>query len=158
MTAASPPPVHLLPWTELARFGVPVFRVSLRPIFYNGEVIPVGTVLTPEVSQALLSNTTRLRQYYEQRRIVPVDGYLLPADAARRVNEEARNRTARAVDDEEDEDEQDEEEDDEYAPLLLSSTAPLPIAEESGTPQPAQTPASYTPGRKNKKHHNRNRR
>jgi hypothetical protein len=142
--------VYLLPWEQLTRFAVPVFRVVRRDLLYDGEVLPVGTVLTPEVATGLLSRPVRLRRFYEQRLIEPVEGHISLADAARRVKQ-----VAAGIKQEQDfgrprPDDEDDEDDDE--PLAALSLPALPVAEESPTSAPVSPPPSsgYTPGRKKK--------
>lgn len=158
MTAAS---IHILPWDQLVRFGIPSFRVCRRALFYNGEVIPVGTILSPEVL-----TTQRMKQFYEQRMLVPVDGYVKPADAARRVKKEAAGRgkpqpsslaaSGRPKPDEDEDDDQDED-----TPLLNIPVAatPLVVAEEEDespeSPVVQPTRGTYVPSNKKK---DRNRR
>jgi hypothetical protein len=65
----------LIPWNVLTRDGIPALKVARRP-FAVGEVgeaeLPVGALFDPELFPPQIRKT-RLRQFYEQRRLEPVD-------------------------------------------------------------------------------------
>ncbi|HEY1898130.1 MAG TPA: hypothetical protein VGG62_17755 [Terracidiphilus sp.] len=62
----------LMPWHTLTRDGIPPLKVARRP-FEIGEVtVPVGETLNPELFPLDIRGT-RLRQFYEQRLLEPVD-------------------------------------------------------------------------------------
>lgn len=63
---------QLIPWTDLTRTGIPALKVALRPLVIGEVTIPVGQTLNPEVFP-LQIRKRRLRQFYEQRRLEPVD-------------------------------------------------------------------------------------
>lgn len=63
----------LIPWSLLTRMdGIPPLKVARRPIVLGEVVIPVGATLDPELFP-LQIRTERLRQFYEMRRLEPVD-------------------------------------------------------------------------------------
>ena len=57
----------LIPWSQLTRTGIPVFRAVRRDIVTGGRIVVVGE----EVPADLFSSRHRMRQLYEQRLIEP---------------------------------------------------------------------------------------
>lgn len=83
--AAIPKILHAVtPWTRLTRYGLPQFRVSRRPLFFNGTTLPVGTIIP--TSHLPLQ---RLRQFHEQRLIVPIPETIVAAPPPGRPAAEA---------------------------------------------------------------------
>lgn len=65
---------ELIPWRDLTRFGIPALKVALRPLVVDSEVtVNVGEVFNAELFPQKI-RAERLRQFYEQRRLEPVDG------------------------------------------------------------------------------------
>jgi hypothetical protein len=63
---------QLVPWNQLTRGGVPALKVSRRPLVVGEVTVGVGEQLNPELFP-LQVRGQRLRQFYEQRRLEPVD-------------------------------------------------------------------------------------
>jgi hypothetical protein len=63
---------QLVPWTRLTRTGIPALKVARRPLTVGGVIVQVGQALDPELFP-LRIRAQRLRQFYEQRRLEPVD-------------------------------------------------------------------------------------
>jgi hypothetical protein len=63
---------ELLPWRTLTRTGVPPLKVCRRPIQAGEVTVPVGATLDPEVFPHQI-RAERLRQFYEMRRLEPVN-------------------------------------------------------------------------------------
>jgi hypothetical protein len=59
----------------LTREGVPALRVARRPLLVGEVTVPVGQTLDPELIPHPI-RALRLRQFYEQRRLEPVNGPL----------------------------------------------------------------------------------
>lgn len=57
--------IRMESWDRLARTGPPVMVVVNKPLPYRGEILPIGAEFNDP------TNPTRLRQFYEQRRIAP---------------------------------------------------------------------------------------
>jgi hypothetical protein len=62
----------LIPWNQLTRMGVPALKVTRRPLVLGEVIVPVGETLDPELLP-LHIRQQRLRQFYEQRLLEPVD-------------------------------------------------------------------------------------
>jgi len=58
----------LTPFTQLIRRGMPEFMVCRQPLLLSGDELQVGDVLPATA----MVNRTRVRQMYEQRRIMPI--------------------------------------------------------------------------------------
>ena len=68
----------LIPWSTLTRLGtIPAMRVIRRPLVVGEVTVPVGAIFDPELFP-LQIRKLRLRQFYEQHRLEPVDA---PADS-----------------------------------------------------------------------------
>ena len=63
---------QLIPWFQLTRTGIPAMKVARRPLTLGEVTVPVGAPLDPELIP-LAIRKQRLRQFYEQRRLEPVD-------------------------------------------------------------------------------------
>jgi hypothetical protein len=64
---------QLVPWSQLIRTGIPALKVALRPLVVNEEVtVGVGQAFDPELFPERI-RARRLRQFYEMRRLEPVD-------------------------------------------------------------------------------------
>jgi hypothetical protein len=63
---------ELVPWTDLTRFGVPPMRVIRRSITIGVTTVEVGQQFDPDLLPASIRRL-RLRQFYEQHRLEPVD-------------------------------------------------------------------------------------
>lgn len=63
---------QLVPWFQLTRTGIPPLKVARRPLVVGEVTIPVGATLDPEIFP-LQIRTQRLRQFYEARRLEPVN-------------------------------------------------------------------------------------
>jgi hypothetical protein len=59
----------LMPWPQLTRNGIPEFRVIRRPLTLSGRVFEVGET----VPFKCVTNRHRLRQFYQQRLVEPVN-------------------------------------------------------------------------------------
>lgn len=64
---------ELIPWRTLTRFSIPPLKVARRPLEIGEITIPVGATLDPELFP-LNIRKERLRQFYEQRRLEPLEG------------------------------------------------------------------------------------
>jgi len=62
----------LIPWSRLTRTGIPPLKVARRDLALGEIIVPVGETLDPELLPMQV-RTRRLRQFYEQRRLEPVD-------------------------------------------------------------------------------------
>ena len=62
----------LIPWRLLTKYGIPPLKVARRPLEVGEVVVPVGEAFDPELFPLGLRNQ-RLRQYYEQHRLEPVN-------------------------------------------------------------------------------------
>jgi hypothetical protein len=67
----------LIPWNTLTRTGIPPLKVSRRDLVLGEVIVPVGETLDPELLPMQIRRE-RLRQFYEQRRLEPVNP---PADS-----------------------------------------------------------------------------
>lgn len=67
----------LIPWTQLTRTGIPPMKVIRRDLVLGEVVVPVGETLDAELLPPDIRRT-RLRQFYEQRLLEPVNA---PADS-----------------------------------------------------------------------------
>lgn len=87
---------ELLPWRTLTRSGaIPAMKVIRRDLVLGEVTIPVGQTLDPEVFPPNIRRE-RLRQFYEQRRLEPVDA---PANSRQWYREQfARKRGEIAAD------------------------------------------------------------
>ena len=83
---------ELLPWRTLTRLAVPPLRVTRRDLTVGEVTFPVGATIDPEVFP-LQIRKERLRQFYEQRRLEPVNA---PPDS-RQFYREQRARLQEAV-------------------------------------------------------------
>lgn len=63
---------QLIPWFQLTRTGIPALKVTRRPLVVGEVTIAVGQTLDPEIFP-LAIRQQRLRQFYEMRRLEPVD-------------------------------------------------------------------------------------
>jgi len=63
---------NLTPWTLLTRNGVPPLKVARRALVVGGVTVEVGETLDPELFAPAIRRM-RLRQFYEQRLLEPVD-------------------------------------------------------------------------------------
>ena len=63
---------ELIPWTQLTRTGIPPLKVARRPLQLGEVSIPVGEAFNPELFP-LQIRAERLRQFYEMRRLEPVN-------------------------------------------------------------------------------------
>ena len=66
-------------------WGIPALKVTRRDLVLGEVIVPVGEVLDPELLP-LQVRRQRLRQFYEQRRLEPVDA---PADSLQFYRERA---------------------------------------------------------------------
>ena len=65
--------IHALtPWRLLTRNGIPAFKVMRRPLALGEVTLPVGAALDPELIPHHIRDR-RLRQFYEQHRLEPVE-------------------------------------------------------------------------------------
>ena len=64
---------ELIPWRTLTRFSIPPLKVARRPLEIGEVTIPVGATLDPELFPPNI-RVLRLRQFYEQRRLEPLEG------------------------------------------------------------------------------------
>lgn len=62
----------LMPWNRLTRTGIPPLKVARRDLVLGEVIVPVGETLDPELFPMQI-RALRLRQFYEQRRLEPVD-------------------------------------------------------------------------------------
>jgi hypothetical protein len=65
----------LIPWRTLTRDGIPPLKVARRPLTAGEVTVPVGEQFNPELFPHAI-RAERLRQFYEQRRLEPVEGTL----------------------------------------------------------------------------------
>jgi hypothetical protein len=63
---------QLMPWALLTRTGIPALKVARRAIEVGEVTVQVGETLNPELFP-LNIRAQRLRQFYEMRRLEPVD-------------------------------------------------------------------------------------
>jgi hypothetical protein len=63
---------ELIPWSQLTRTGIPALKVVRRAIDVGEVTVQVGETFNPELFPAQIRRE-RLRQFYEQRRLEPVD-------------------------------------------------------------------------------------
>jgi hypothetical protein len=63
---------ELIPWSQLTRTGIPALKVARRAIEVGEVTVAVGQTLDPELFPPQIRRE-RLRQFYEQRRLEPVD-------------------------------------------------------------------------------------
>lgn len=63
---------ELIPWRTLTRTGIPPLKVSRRALEAGGVLVQVGETFDPELFP-LAIRKERLRQFYEQRRLEPVE-------------------------------------------------------------------------------------
>jgi hypothetical protein len=63
---------QLVPWFQLIRAGIPALKVARLPLVVGEVTVPVGQTLDPELFPHPI-RLQRLRQFYEQRRLEPVD-------------------------------------------------------------------------------------
>lgn len=63
---------ELIPWGVLTRAGIPPLKVARRPMVLGPVIVPVGETLDPELFP-LQIRKSRLRQFYEQRLLEPLD-------------------------------------------------------------------------------------
>jgi hypothetical protein len=63
---------QLVPWSQLTRAGIPALKVALRPLVVGEVTVGVGQTFDPELFPDQI-RTRRLRQFYEMRRLEPVD-------------------------------------------------------------------------------------
>jgi hypothetical protein len=63
---------ELVPWRQLTRAGIPPLKVARRPLVVGEVSVGVGETFSPELFP-LQIRAERLRQFYEQRRLEPVD-------------------------------------------------------------------------------------
>ena len=82
---------ELIPWTQLTRTGIPPLKVARRPLQLGEISIPVGEAFNPELFP-LQIRAERLRQFYEMRRLEPVN----PPVDTRQFYREMREAHARA--------------------------------------------------------------
>jgi hypothetical protein len=83
---------ELTPWRDLTRTGIPALKVALRPLVLGEVTIPVGQTINPEVFP-LQIRRERLRQFYEMRRLEPVE----PLPNTRQYLREQKAREATAA-------------------------------------------------------------
>ena len=62
----------LIPWSALTRLGIPPLKVSRRDLVLGEVIVPVGETFDPELLPMEIRRL-RLRQFYEQRLLEPVD-------------------------------------------------------------------------------------
>lgn len=65
----------LIPWRTLTRGGVPPLKVARLPLTVGEVTVPVGAQLDPELFPHQI-RAERLRQFYEMRRLEPMEGSL----------------------------------------------------------------------------------
>jgi hypothetical protein len=63
---------QLTPWFQLIRTGIPALKVARLPLVVGEVTVPVGQTLDPELFPHQI-RIQRLRQFYEARRLEPVD-------------------------------------------------------------------------------------
>ena len=63
---------ELVPWSQLTRTGIPALKVSRRAIMVGEITVQIGETLNPELFPPQI-RMERLRQFYEARRLEPVD-------------------------------------------------------------------------------------
>jgi hypothetical protein len=66
---------ELMPWQQLIRTGIPALKVVRREITIGEVTVPVGQTLDPGLFPPHIRRE-RLRQFYEMRRLEPVDPLL----------------------------------------------------------------------------------
>jgi hypothetical protein len=62
----------LIPWNDLTRLAIPPLKVARRPLVLGEVIVPVGETLDPELLTPDIRRA-RLRQFYEQRLLEPVN-------------------------------------------------------------------------------------
>jgi hypothetical protein len=79
---------ELIPWRTLTRTGIPPLKVSRRTLQVGEVVVGVGETLDPMIFPPGI-RAERLRQFYDQRRLEPVN----PPVDSRQYWREQRGRT-----------------------------------------------------------------
>lgn len=84
---------ELIPWRSLTRMGVPALKVTRRDLVLGEIIVPIGTTLDPELFPPHI-RAQRLRQFYEQRLLEPVNP---PADSRQFYREQLARMHGREI-------------------------------------------------------------